>query len=837
MRPSISAEHSVATSRRRRTRRAAEIFGTLALCMTFISSVVGGQTLRGVIVDSTSARRIAGVVVTLFDSAGNIQSRSIASATGHFAIPFLASSRLRLVRIGYRPLERRLGPDAARDSLRLAMIPIPVRISAVRVSGRSLCPGDVNRGDALAMWEQARSALLATIVARETRPAAAKSLLYERHVDPSSEATHQSVRVRLGSTTQPFVASKSAATFAEVGYVSDGDDGGRVFSAPDADILLDEAFASSHCFKLVRGGGGRRTQIGLAFEPLRDRGTKVDVAGTLWLDSSATQLRDLEFRYQGLDRASERIRPGGKLAFETMANGIVYVTSWSIRVPVLAQRRSRTQASLRGRIREVDLFVTQVKEVGGEIASATWSDGTAWRQALTRLSGTVETRGAREPVRGAHVLLENTDYRTRTDSAGRFELLDVLPGAYTMVVRDTALATFLPVRNLEQEVKVERGRDQQLTFTLNGVMELAAARCANAREPVRPVFVGRLRLPTGERPPIAQLRAIWAVEDSVRAHDPRTGYMAQLGTDGAFTLCNVPDVARVTFSVHMGTKLVLDTMLSIPRHVLSAAEITIDTSRQLLRVVSHGREGSGTAPQRLPAMGTVLGIVQDAASGSPLANSEVHVVDSDRVSRTDAEGRFALGGLLPGSHVLRARQIGYGVFEDTIVIAAGDTLRRTVRLQAARALPALNVTADRIVAKMSAFEERRRGGFGSFLTRSELEKSTGRRTGDVLNVLTPGGIRRGGSSAWVVASRGETSIRPRRIPLDAASKALGARPEWCYADVYVDGALMGVPFDVNSIPVDIIEGIEFYKGPSTTPSAYRRTGSECGVLLIWTRIG
>ena len=62
----------------------------------------------------------------------------------------------------------------------------------------------------------------------------------------------------------------------------------------------------------------------------------------------------------------------------------------------------------------------------------------------------------------------------------------------------------------------------------------------------------------------------------------------------------------------------------------------------------------------------------------------------------------------------------------------------------------------------------------------------------------------------------------------------------CYAQVYVDGILQNPgsptePFDVNGIPPEQIEAVEWYASPAQTPVEYTRLGSTCGVLVIHTR--
>ena len=62
----------------------------------------------------------------------------------------------------------------------------------------------------------------------------------------------------------------------------------------------------------------------------------------------------------------------------------------------------------------------------------------------------------------------------------------------------------------------------------------------------------------------------------------------------------------------------------------------------------------------------------------------------------------------------------------------------------------------------------------------------------------------------------------------------------CYAQVYLDNTLVNSggptePYDVNAIPAEQIEAIEFYASPAQTPAKYGRPNSACGVLVIHKR--
>jgi hypothetical protein len=149
----------------------------------------------------------------------------------------------------------------------------------------------------------------------------------------------------------------------------------------------------------------------------------------------------------------------------------------------------------------------------------------------------------------------------------------------------------------------------------------------------------------------------------------------------------------------------------------------------------------------------------------------------------------------------------------------------------------VEVIASRIDPGMLAFEENRRVGLGHFITREELDKSQGRKMGDLLAMVPGSGVVRGRTSgAWVMSKRALSSAVYR--PSDA--EKLQGIVTGCYAHVYLDGQLMNPtyptePFDVNSITITTIEAVEWYASPAQTPPKYSRLNSPCGVLVIHTR--
>src|SRR5262249_46313846 len=161
-------------------------------------------------------------------------------------------------------------------TLEIVMERIPPMLNTVHVSDNELCPGSADRGVAFQVWDQARAGLLATVVARELKPAQARTLTYESRLTPSDERVQkQTKRIGTGRTKRPFIASQTPVYFARHGYILD-DTSMRIYNAPDADVLLDESFATTHCFHVQAADPEHSGQIGLAFNPAPGRDTLAD---------------------------------------------------------------------------------------------------------------------------------------------------------------------------------------------------------------------------------------------------------------------------------------------------------------------------------------------------------------------------------------------------------------------------------------------------------------------------------------------------------------------------------------------------------------------------------
>jgi hypothetical protein len=159
------------------------------------------------------------------------------------------------------------------------------------------------------------------------------------------------------------------------------------FYAPDAEVLLSDAFVGSHCFRVQRGRGAQAGLVGLTFEPAS--AGLPDVFGTLWLDETTSALRWLEYRYTGIDYGPRTRDMGGRLDFARLPSGAWIIEKWWIRGPALEVRRSRFNP--RGSLALAGFIVAggEVVEVLGDASDAPRSHGNE-RKAPRRAGDTLD---------------------------------------------------------------------------------------------------------------------------------------------------------------------------------------------------------------------------------------------------------------------------------------------------------------------------------------------------------------------------------------------------------------------------------------------------------------
>ncbi|MEO5568966.1 MAG: carboxypeptidase regulatory-like domain-containing protein, partial [Gemmatimonadaceae bacterium] len=215
---------------------------------------------------------------------------------------------------------------------------------------------------------------------------------------------------------------------------------------------------------------------------------------------------------------------------------------------------------------------------------------------------------------------------------------------------------------------------------------------------------------------------------------------------------------------------------------------------------------SAVVASQAQGLANFSGAVLDSA-GNPLADAEVTLPALGFSARSDARGEFSLAGIIPGTHQVIVRRVGYGVMATRLVFDARQTVERRVVLTR---LTVLDSVLTRAVADndplMAAFEEHKRRGFGVFMARAQLDKHESQTLSTVAQQISGLRFIRGKrSQLWVMGSRapasqcrhkgttGETQSlwaidtacvrRERRLYVPDETEAMDGAEIACYAEV------------------------------------------------------
>ena len=462
-------------------------FVMVAVALT-LSRALSAQQLRGVVRDSASGLPIPGAVVSLLDSAATVAARAMTNERGQFQATLLGNGvrSVRFVRLGFRPAEARV-PSAQNGviSMDVVMVAIPMSLQPVSVTATgSKCPRRRDRTLALALLEQARAGLLATVVARSQVPARMKRVMATRTMNGNTtRITHQRVRIdSVDATLGSYAAAFSAPEFVRNGFIADSN-GTQIYYGPDAETLLDDDFSTGYCFHVMDPNRRRPNQVGLGFRAADRKQGRVDLDGALWIDTVARALVDIEYRYAGMDPGLDEYDPGGQMFFREMPNGTVVIDRWSIRmVGGESDGALRPPQPVGSPSRAAPAW--RRAEVWGEVALASWPD-TTWRSTLGALRLQVTRRNG-TPAPGVVVRLVDTDYEGVSDSAGIAVIPDLVPGPYEVSIVDPTLAPLGVTVATSLRFTSVRQQTWSAVLRVRTAPDYVGERCHGAMEGQRP---------------------------------------------------------------------------------------------------------------------------------------------------------------------------------------------------------------------------------------------------------------------------------------------------------------------------------------------------------------
>jgi hypothetical protein len=318
--------------------RLTRILIATAVTAALLPAAVNAQQVRGRIVDASSGGGVTAGFVSLNDAWGKTVAQMLTDTLGRYALtaPLAGTYTLTVERIGYprfvsAPFTIGAAPVIRNLTLTAAPIELPA-ITTEPAASRCVVHTGVDPAD-VALWNEVEKALTITSWTQRNVP-----ITYEweeRRIGLSSDRFrsngHNNVTYGSGTLAgSPFAALPQDSLLTR-GFIQRRS-GQWVFYGPDAELIMSDAFQSTHCFHMTHGASNDDL-IGLAFESA-GQVKPYDIEGTLWLDRSTRALRYIEYSYDRLPFAGDTKRAGGRVDFAQLRSGQWIVSGWTIRGPV-----------------------------------------------------------------------------------------------------------------------------------------------------------------------------------------------------------------------------------------------------------------------------------------------------------------------------------------------------------------------------------------------------------------------------------------------------------------------------------------------------------------------
>ena len=212
----------------------------------------------------------------------------------------------------------------------------------------------------------------------------------------------------------------------------------------------------------------------------------------------------------------------------------------------------------------------------------------------------------------------------------------------------------------------------------------------------------------------------------------------------------------------------------------------------------------------------LVGVVRDAAGATV---PDVSVAIPGSTTRTNARGAFELFTPHIDTVTISIRRIGFEPVDalltsrnkmwDTVIVQ----LETTARVLEERKI---TETPTRKALGLRDFEERRKVGLGTYVTRADIVERGSFRLSDLLRTKRGVTVQKGGKVRF--SSQGSRGT--------------------CQPDIWLDG-VRSLPMEVDELPSSTVEAMELYPYFSTVPMEFQRVGANttpCGTIVIWTRI-
>jgi carboxypeptidase family protein/TonB-dependent receptor-like protein len=486
------------------------------------------------------------------------------------------------------------------------------------------------------------------------------------------------------------------------------------------------------------------------------------------------------------------------------------------------KRLSRNRGTIAGLV----LGVSTIVLLGGTRESVAAQTSVA----LARLQGIVFDSIGNRPLGGALVQLIELPpghgaHAATSDSLGRFQMDSVAPGSYMAGFLHPLLDS-LGIAAPNEEVVVRDGASVRIALAVPSARHVARAICGNDRAAGAAnhggagdslgMIIGHVRdVNSGAPLPGTAVTLQWQtlVLGSGTAHTQLRSLRATTVGEGWFAMC---DLAPDDYQLHAENGRRETGLLDVEVHPREIVRLSLLLAPDSGAVASDSLPGGGAT-----LSGTIL-----SHDKRPLEGAQVAVDGSSASAITDRQGAFRLSGLPAGTRMAEARALGYAPVRVRVELSRTEpTTVSMVMSKQVATLDAVTVygSQSRRMRDVTGFLDRKRRGFGHFITQDEIDRSNEANTCDLLRHVVGLNVRDVAGGGCTANIRGATS------------GGLGQGMRQCEPKVYQDNVPFGgtlSEFSQSMSPHDIM-GVEVYSTASEPPQFQ----SSCGVIVVWTRSG
>ena len=420
--------------------------------------------------------------------------------------------------------------------------------------------------------------------------------------------------------------------------------------------------------------------------------------------------------------------------------------------------------------------------------------------ARATVTGVVFDSLASRPLAGATVIV--ADSTVVTDAGGRFVARGIAPGRRMVAAFHLALDSL----GISPVAVVEVGpggiADVELASpSFATLWETACGSEASSAPRGIGLVYGSVRdAATGEAISGATAALSWMRVDtaSTRLRARRVGLDVNTDASGAYYACGV-DLARdIDVSVSAGSARSPQLTATVGERRVARADVMVD------------RRGGAAGDSR------VVGVVKKE-DGTPIPGATARIIGTDQEALADSAGRFSLGGIPSGSRMLEVISLGFQAERSVVSLEAGDTASVEVTMKGVAHLPGVTVSARRVSFRRQLMMDRKRLGFGKFISQEEVRQSPSLRT------------------AFMHAPFVWTSAGNPLMGSDWSVMSFGPFGSPCVLNVMIDGRRSDW-LEASTLPQHIITDIEVHHRVASMPSELLPPSGNgaCGIVLFWT---